>query len=355
MKSLFIASECVPFAKTGGLADVVGALPAVLAARGCEVRVLLPGYRDVIDCMASAHVIFQADDLFGGRARVLSGEARGIDLLLADATHLYDRDGSLYQDPDRRDWTDNHLRFAALAWLGARIGLGSGADGWRPDLVHAHDWQAGLAPLYLRGGTPHRPASLCTIHNIAYQGVFPERAAAEIELPAEGFNLRGYEFYGDISFLKAGLVYADAITTVSPTYARELRDPAFGMRLDGVIRERWDRVFGILNGIDTSSWDPATDPCISTFTPRKLSARRANKLALATEFGLSSDPDRPLFSVVSRLTGQKGLDLLVEALPEFLNLGGDLVLLGTGDSTLERRLCRLGTPASGTGWRPDRI
>ncbi len=336
MKGLFIASECVPFAKTGGLADVVGALPTVLDTRGCEVRVLLPGYPDVIDCQASPRVVFQADCLFGGPVRVLSGEARGIDLLLVDAPHLYDRTGSLYQGPDRRDWTDNHLRFAALAWLGTQIGLGSGTDGWKPDLVHAHDWQAGLAPLYLRENPVHRPASVFTIHNIAYQGIFPEHTADEVGLPAAEFNMRGYEFFGDISFLKAGLVYADAITTVSPTYASELRSPAFGMRLDGVIRERRDRVFGILNGIDTSSWDPSTDPCISTFTPRKLSARRANKRALATEFRLSSDRDRPLFSVVSRLTGQKGLDLLLEAIPELLDLGGDLVLLGTGDGTLER-------------------
>ena len=334
IRTLFIASECVPLAKTGGLADVVGALPSVLAGLDCETRVLLPGYRGLPERLSGPREALSIKALFGGPVRVLSGEAGELHLLLVDAPHLYRRGGSLYQGPGRQDWHDNHRRFAALAWLGSRIGQGVSADGWVPDVVHAHDWQAGLAPLYLRGAKA-RPATVFTIHNIAYQGIFPPDTATELLLPVAEFKPHGYEFYGNISFLKAGLVYADAITTVSPTYARELRDPAFGMRLDGVIRERWDRVSGILNGIDASLWNPSADPFISPYSASGPAARRANKRALLSEFRLGSGQDRPLFAVVSRLTEQKGLDLLLAAMPELLATGADFLLLGTGDSAME--------------------
>lgn len=330
---LFVVSECAPLVKTGGLADVAGALPRALAPLGCDVRVLLPAYPGVAEQTTSGEAVLHEADFFGGPALVRAARAGGVSLLLLEAPHLYAREGSPYLDPAGRDWPDNHRRFAALCRAGAAIGQRGLPDGWQPQVVHAHDWQAGLTPLYLQAAAD-RPASVMTIHNIAYQGLFDADARHELALPEAGFTPAGYEFFGRIGFLKAGIVYADAITTVSPGYAKELTTPDFGMGLQGVIAERAGRMHGLLNGIDLEAWNPETDPAIRPFGADRLAERGANRLALAETFALRPGPG-PLFGVVSRLAGQKGLDLLIAALPELLRLGGSLVLLGSGDRSLE--------------------
>jgi starch synthase len=332
MRVLSVASECVPFVKTGGLADVVGALPRVMGGQGVDMRVLLPGYPQVMAAIGDGETVMEDDTLFGGPGRVIRARARDIELLALDAPHLFDREGRIYLGPDGRDWPDNPERFAALSWMAARIAKEGAAD-WHPDILHGHDWQAGLAPYYLAksgGGVP----TILTIHNIAFHGAAPAGKLAALRLdPSDFVSDGGFEFWGGINVLKAGLVWADCITTVSPTYARELTRPEFGAGLDGVIRTRVTHLSGILNGIDTDTWNPATDPAIAARyrTPR---GKAKNRAALRREFGLPK-ADGPLCAVVSRLTEQKGLDLLLEALPALLEHGGQLVMLGSGDAALE--------------------
>ena len=335
---LFVVSECAPFVKTGGLADVAGALPLALAPLGCDVRVLLPAYPGVAERTAAGDAVLEEADFFGGPARLRPARAEGLSLLLLEAPHLYARDGSPYLDGAGHDWPDNHRRFAALARAGARIGSRGLPGGWRPEIVHAHDWQAGLTPLYLHDMAGW-PATVMTIHNIAYQGLFDAALRHELGLPEAGFTSAGYEFFGRIGFLKAGLVYADAITTVSPGYAKELTTPDFGMGLQGVIAERADRLHGLLNGIDLDVWDPESDPSIRPFSVDRLADRAANRRELVESLAL--DPgDGPVFGVVSRLAGQKGLDLLLSGLPDLVRAGGSLVLLGSGERFLEDAFSR---------------
>lgn len=332
---LSVASECVPFVKTGGLADVVGALPHALAQHGVDMRVLLPGYPAVLAALGDATEVMRDPALFGGPGRVLSAQAAGLNLLVLDAPHLFDREGGIYAGPDGHDWPDNPERFAALSGIAARIAA-EGLPDWRPDILHGHDWQAGLAPYYLaqRGGGAR---TVLTVHNIAFHGLAPAARLSALRLDPVDFTPDdGFEFYGNINALKAGLLWSDRITTVSPSYARELTRPEFGAGLDGVIRARATDLSGILNGIDTEVWNPATDPLLRhTYkTPR---GKGRSKAALRAEFDLP-EADGPLCVVVSRLTEQKGLDLLLDAVPTLLDQGGQLLVLGTGDPALEDRL-----------------
>ncbi|MCU0909851.1 MAG: glycogen synthase GlgA [Rhodobacteraceae bacterium] len=327
---LSVASEVAPLVKTGGLADVAGALPAALAAEGWAMRTLLPGYPAVLEAARDGREVWREERLFGGPGRVLAFRAAGLDLMALDAPHLYLRDGGPYLGRDGKDWPDNPERFAALSWAGAAIAA-DGLEDWRPEVMHVHDWQAGLAPLYLkeRGG---RARSLITIHNVAFHGLADADRRAALRLPEAGFTTEGYEFWGRISALKAGLVWADRISTVSPTYARELLTPEFGMGLDGVLRAREADLAGILNGIDEAAWNPVTDAAIVRY--RAPSGKARNRAALCAELGLAP-PEGPLCVVVSRLSEQKGLDLLLAALPRLLAAGGALALLGSGDAGLE--------------------
>jgi starch synthase len=361
MKVLFVASECVPFVKTGGLADVAGALPGALAALdipgGIEVRVLLPAYPAVKAALpknAKTVVLGKTakdkgpgENLWGGQARLLAakapkGKLGGFDVIALDAPQLFDRPGNPYLGPDGKDWPDNHLRYGALARAAARIAL-EGIGGWRPDVVHCHDWQAGLVPAYLKLGASGKdpsgkgaPPCVLTIHNIAFQGLFPRSTMAALGLPESGFTHEGFEFFGQVGFLKAGLTYADRITTVSPTYAQELTTPAFGMGLEGVIAQRRAELSGILNGIDLELWNPESDASLAApYTAASPGAKTKNRTALAERFRLDPKMKGPLFCVVSRLTRQKGLDLLLEALPHLLWRGAGLALLGAGDGDLE--------------------
>jgi starch synthase len=274
----------------------------------------------------------------GGPARLMAGHGGGLDLLAIDAPHLYRRAGDPYVDAQHRDWSDNPLRFGALARVGADVGRGLLAD-YRPEVVHAHDWQAGLLPAFLAYSGGPRPASVLTVHNLAFQGQFPADLLEPLGLPPESFAIDGIEYYGGIGYLKAGLALADRITTVSPTYAAEIRTDSGGMGLGGLLRARSAMVEGILNGIDTTVWDPARDALIAApYDARGLDARAANKAALQARAGLEREPGALLYGVVSRLTGQKGIDLLLEAIPALLAQRAQLVVLGSGDPALESGL-----------------
>ncbi|HSV00485.1 MAG TPA: glycogen synthase GlgA [Roseiarcus sp.] len=335
LKVLSVASEVFPLIKTGGLADVVGALPAALARENIEIRTLVPGYPAVMAKLARAQPAYAYVDLFGGPARILAGAAAGLDLFALDAPHLYDRPGNPYLGPDGLDWPDNARRFAALARVGADIGLGA-IDAFRPEVVHAHDWQAALAPAYTHYADTPRPKTAITIHNIAFQGHFPTSVFGELGLPPYAFGIDGVEYYGGVGYLKAGLRLADRITTVSPTYAREIMTPESGMGLDGLLRARAAVVHGILNGIDDTVWNPATDAALAqTYSPIRIDMRVRNKTALQAQMGLAPGVDRPLFGVISRLADQKGLDLLLQALPDLVAKGGQLALLGSGEPALQ--------------------
>ena len=335
---LSVVSEAFPLAKTGGLGDVAGALPPALAPEGVAVRTLLPGYPAVRDKLGDAPRVASWPDFFGGEAGLLAGHAGGLDLFAIDAPHLYDRPGGPYADPEGKDWPDNGLRFAALAWTGAAIARGA-VPGYRPAVVHAHDWQAGLVPAYLQFGEGRHVPTVMTVHNLAFPGQFPKESLADFRLPPEAFTMDGVEYYDTISFLKGGLALADRIPTVSPRYAVEARTPEFGMGLDGLLRERAALFSGILNGIDTDEWDPATDPHIAArFDAARLADREANRTALRARLALAPDAAAPVFGVVSRLTWQKGIDVLLAALPGLVAAGGQLALVGTGEAALQAAL-----------------
>jgi starch synthase len=332
---LSVASEIYPLIKTGGLADVTGALPKALKLEGIEARTVVPGYPDVLNELEEADEVLRFPNFYGGPARVLSSSMAERDLFILDAPHLFARPGNPYVAPDGADWPDNAIRFAALGRTAAEIGEGA-IPAFVPHVVHAHDWQAALTHAFLHYSERPRPGTIMTVHNLAYQGKFPREMLSDIGLPPESFTIDGVEYFGGIGFLKAGLQFSDRITTVSPTYAVEIQEPDAGMGLDGLLRTRSAVLSGILNGIDISVWNPGTDPRIaSPFSVNTLADRAANKTALQRRFDLPLAPDAFLLGVISRLSWQKGLDLLLESLPLALGRGVQLVLLGNGDRDLE--------------------
>jgi starch synthase len=338
---LSVVSEIFPLVKTGGLGDVTGALPLALRDHGVKITTLIPGYPAVVAALEGVRPVLAVEDLFGGPARVLAGRAAGHDLFVVDAPHLFDREGNPYLDPDGHDWPDNAFRFGALSLIAARIGLGEVPE-FQPSIVHCHDWQAGLTLAYLAYDQRPRPATIITIHNLAYQGLFPAELLSALRLPAAAFQIDGVEYYGSIGFLKAALQFADRITTVSPTYAAEMQTPVNGFGLDGLLRTRSNLITGITNGIDTKIWNPLRDKHIpATFGRTTLSKRAANKTHLQRRFELDQDASSLVFGVISRLAPQKGLDILADAVPVLLEAGAQLAVLGTGDLELERRLSSL--------------
>jgi starch synthase len=337
LRVLAVTSEIYPIIKTGGLADVAGALPIALRAFDIETRTLVPGYPEVIMALPAAEVLLHWPDFYGGPIRLLGGTHQNLDLLVLDAPHLFARPGNPYVTRDGKDWPDNGLRFAALSRMAAEIGHGA-IPSFVPDVVHAHDWQAGLAPAYLNYADGPRPGTVMTVHNLAYQGKFPHEMLDAFGLPPQSFTIHGVEYYGTIGFLKAGLQFADRITTVSPTYAVEIQGDEGGMGLGGLLRARSQVLSGILNGIDTSVWNPETDPHIAArFGAKELEPRAANKAALQRRLGLDPSPDAPLLGVITRLSWQKGLDLLLENIPIILSQGMQLAMLGSGDQDLQDR------------------
>ncbi len=336
IRALAVASEAFPLVKTGGLADVVGALPAALRPQQVEVRTLLPGYPVVMRALTAAEPAFAYPDLFGGPARVLADRVGQLDVLVLDAPHLFDRPGNPYLGPDGKDWSDNWRRFAALARAGADIGRGK-ASAFVPDVVHAHDWQGGLTMAFLATAGPP-VATVFTVHNLAFQGTFPVSIFSQLGLPARAFSIDGVEYFGGVGYLKTGLQYADAITTVSPTYAEEIATPENGMGLDGLLRARRAVVHGILNGIDTGAWNPKSDVHLPfAYSATTLPRRSGNRAAIAERFALADD-ETPLFCVVSRLTWQKGMDLLATAVDGLVKRGARLAVLGAGEAAIEQQL-----------------
>jgi starch synthase len=334
LRVLSVTSEIYPIVKTGGLADVAGVLPLALRAEDVGVRTLLPGYPAAMDALEKATEVLSLPSVFGSPARLLAGSHGPLDLFVLDAPHLFARPGNPYLGPDGKDWPDNAFRFAALARVAADIGLGA-VPSFVPDVIHGHDWQAALTPAYLRYSGRAHPGTVMTVHNLAFQGRFQRELLGTLGLPPESFSVDGLEYYGGISYLKAGLRFADRITTVSPTYAREIQGAEQGMGLDGLLRARAGDLFGILNGIDIEVWDPATDPSIAShYGVSALDARTPNKAALQKRMGLKASPDAFLLGVVSRLSWQKGLDLLFACLPSIVSGGMQLALLGDGDADL---------------------
>lgn len=338
LQVLSVASEAVPLVKTGGLADVAGALPAAVAEHGVEMTTLVPGYPEVARHIGKVRAVHKWDSLLGEPARLLAGKIGAHKLLVVDCPSFFAREGGPYGDASGRDWDDNWRRFAAFGRAAADVASGA-VKGRRFDLVHAHDWQAGMALAYLRfaSGAPGLPGVM-TIHNMAFQGYYDAAVFPRLGLPKSAWSLDGVESYGGVGFLKSGMQAADMITTVSPSYAAEIRQPEFGMGLEGLVAARGGRVRGILNGIDTEVWNPASDPDIPVNYSRKsLAKRAANKRAIEQELGLEKG-DGPIFTVVSRLTWQKGIDVLLEVLDHLAGVGGRLALLGTGDKAIEAGL-----------------
>jgi len=341
LRILLVSPEVEPFAKTGGLADVAGALPKALAGLGHDVRVLMPKYRGVEHVTSSlAPALSQlqipiADRLSKGE--LLEGRMGGsVPVYFLANDHYYDRDG-LYTTPDGDYW-DNCERF--IFFCRATVEAVR-ALGWQPQVIHANDWQTGLIPVYL--ATLYRDDPVCgevatlfTIHNLAYQGMFWHYDMPMTGLGWDLFTPAGIEFYGKINFLKGGLVFSDLLTTVSPTYAREIQTPEFGCGLEGVLQERSQDLYGVINGIDYEVWNPETDPEIpKRYTAEDLEGKRISKASLREELGLRDEPGL-LIGMVTRLAAQKGIDLALAALPELLTLGCQLVLLGSGAPALEQ-------------------
>lgn len=346
MKTLFVTPECAPWVKTGGLGEVSAALPKALSGLGHDVKVLMPAYRSLRGLLDEGRVlaeippqgVWPAARLV--QAASVLNQSAGFTLWLLDCPELYDLAGGPYQDDSSQDHGDNVFRFAWLGQMAARLGSDlSPVPGWQADIVHCNDWPTGLAPVYL-SRLPGRAASIMTIHNLAFQGLFPLHQAARLDLPGEWLGIDGLEYWGQLSLMKGGLQFADAITTVSPTYAREVQQEPLGFGLQGVLREHAGRLHGILNGIDTSVWNPAVDTFIHQRydTSSVKAGKLANKAALQRQCGLQPNPDAMLFGVVSRLTEQKGTDLIVQAAPEILAGGGQLIMLGKGDAALEQSL-----------------
>jgi starch synthase len=337
LRVLSVASEAMPLVKTGGLADIVGALPGAVAPHGAEMTTLVPGYPAVMQAIRRSRTLHIYPSLLGEPARLVAGRLGGHPLVVLDAPAYFARSGGPYADAAGHDWADNWRRFAAFARAAADLATGA-VKGKHFDILHAHDWQAAMALAYQRFAPPagcRAIPGVMTIHNIAFQGWYGAGIFADLGLPRSAWSVEGVENHGGVGFLKAGMEAASAITTVSPTYAREIRDPQFGMGLEGIVLSRGDRVHGILNGIDTEQWNPETDPELpAAFSARKLERRAANKRALTAELELES-ADGPLFVVIGRLTWQKGMDVLLEALDHLAGIGGRLALLGAGDQALE--------------------
>ncbi len=339
MRLLFATSEMAPWVKTGGLGDVASALPHALHQAQMDVRVLLPAYPSVRRAFPEAKplvgIIAPGGELPSCRVLECLSPA-GLPLWLLDCPQLFDRPGGPYQSPDGHDWGDNPLRFALLSRVAALLGSSLSPLDWRPDIVHGNDWQTGLIPAYLNFLPGHRPRTVMTIHNLAFQGNFDKKWLPELALPWEAWGQDGVEFHGHLSFLKAGLFYCDRITTVSPTYAREICHDDLGFGLSGLLRHRVHDTVGILNGIDTEVWNPATDPSLGQhYDVHNLDAKAANKAALQRRMGLEVNPHKPLLGVVSRLTYQKGVDWLLHITWRLVEAGMQLVVLGAGDKGIE--------------------
>jgi starch synthase len=344
---LQVSAEIFPLLKTGGLADIAGALPQALAGVGCQVRALLPGFPAILQALQASSLVGEFRAPWGDTVRVCLGQLAGVpggdgplSAYVLEAPALYARPGNPYEDAQRRPYADNHRRFAALGWAAAHLAHGLDGD-WAPQIVHCHDWHAGLAPACLKHwpGPAAGVRTLYTVHNLAYQGLFGPEVFGELGLPAAAFQLDGLEFHGQVSFMKAGLHYADHLSTVSPSYASEIQTPEQGCGLDGLLRSRREQLTGILNAVDEAVWSPGADALIEhVYTPARMAGKALCKAALQRCSGLGEQADAPLFALVGRITEQKGLSLVLAGVDEIVAQGGQLLVLGSGEAGLEQAL-----------------
>ncbi len=340
---LFATSEVYPLVKTGGLADVSGSLPEALCHIGNDVQLLLPGYPAALTAIRDLGSECKARlTVDGYDVELWKGELPGtrVAIWLVDCPPLFDRPGNPYQDASGEDWRDNPQRFYVFARVAALMALGEAGISWIPEIVHCNDWQSALIPALL-APSPRRPGTLFTIHNLAYQGLFSRETFNELGLDESLWHFEKLEFHGQMSFIKGGLVFSDRITTVSPEYAREIRTPEYGYGLDGLLRHRQDRLSGILNGIDTSQWDPQTDPHLSShYRAQDIRGKVWCRTALCKELSLDSGKG-PILGFIGRLVEQKGVDWLLDVIPPLLERGCRFVVLGSGEARYEEPLKRL--------------
>ncbi len=348
MRVLFATSEVFPLIKTGGLADVSGSLPNALQNLGVDIRILVPGYPAVLNKLTNLQAIASFDNLpVIHNAALMLGtiEETQVKVMVIKSATLYERDGGPYADANGLEWLDNPVRFGILSKVAAILsGPHSPLSDWQPDIVHCNDWQTGLTPAYMKL-VEHSPAkSVISLHNMAFQGCYAPGWLSTLALPHTSFSVEGFEYHGQLSFLKAGIFYADSVTTVSPSYAKEIQTAAFGFGLEGLLSKRGNEIKGILNGIETDEWNPEADPHLAkNYSASTLAGKKLVKAALQEKLGLHIDASAPLLGVVSRLTHQKGLDMLVPILQQLIDAGCQLALLGSGESGLESAFRSLAT------------
>ncbi len=346
MHVLFVTSEAFPLIKTGGLADVSGALPQALtnlADFDGDIKILIPAYQgllsklDGVKQVATIEALAQTCHLFSGKL-----PDSNVEVIAIQNQMLYERNGGPYTDAQGNDWVDNALRFGVLSRIASLLCRDDSPLNWRPDVVHCNDWQAGLTPAYMKLVDHVTAKSVFSIHNMAYQGNFDGSQRHALALPTEHFNINGYEFYDQLAFMKAGLFYADHLITVSPTYAKEIQTDVYGFGMQGLLSNRQHDLTGILNGIDTQEWNPATDPhLIKPYSNKSITGKKAVKKALQAELGLTVDANAPLLGIVSRFAYQKGLDLLPPILPALIDAGCQFAILGSGEKALEETFAGL--------------
>lgn len=341
---LFAASEMAPLTKTGGLADVAAALPIALRDLDVDIRILLPGYRDVLAGIDHVNTMAELPSLGAyPAAKLLSARApNGTPLIVLACPELYERDGGPYLDSQGSDWPDNPVRFGLLSYVAFLLSSEVSPCDWRCDILHCNDWQCGLAPAYAHWSGRANAASLMTIHNLAYQGSFAPSFVSRLGLPPQSFGIEGVEYYGQMSFLKAGLYYADRISTVSPTYAREIQSEPLGFGMHGLLASRSEALIGILNGIDEQAWNPSTDPTLAAnYDAARIADKARNKDELRRRFKLDASSDVPLLGIVSRLIPQKGIDLIAACAEQLLAAPAQIIVLGTGEGWIEGQLAAL--------------
>ncbi len=352
MRVLLVTPEAYPLAKTGGLGDFSAGLIKALARLGVDARILMPAYPEALAQIRETAAIQDIIALpHGGLAALWYGAMpdSGLPLWLVDVPALFDRPGGLYQDLQGRDWADNGVRFGTLSYVGSELAQGFMRHEWVPDIVHLNDWQAAMTAVFLRLSGNAAPPTLFTIHNMAFQGLFPRETLEQLELPDRLFTPTEIEYYGNVSYLKAGLLYADRLVTVSPTYAREVLAAEFGFGFDGLLRERVPDLLGILNGIDDEVWDPSRDDLIvEPYDVDSLDKKRACKSNLRYIFNLDPDDDRPVISFVSRLTHQKMADVLEDLIPLLIDRGAQVTVVGRGEPEIQSKLITLQTRYAGS-------
>ncbi len=341
MRVLFVTSEVFPLIKTGGLADVSGSLPSALQHLGIDIRILMPGYPAVLSQLTNLQHIASLNNLpIIENAELMMGTIleTQVKVMVIKSASLYERDGGPYTDANGQEWLDNPVRFGVLSKVAAILsGAQTPIGDWQPDIVHCNDWQTGLTPAYMKLVEHTQTKSVISLHNMAFQGCYAPRWLTTLTLPHTNFAIEGFEYHGQLSFLKAGIFYADAITTVSSSYAKEIQTEAFGFGLEGLLTKRGGEIKGILNGIETEEWNPETDPhLIKNYSATKIAGKKLVKKTLQEKLALNIDANAPLLGVVSRLTHQKGLDMLLPSMQYLLESGCQFVLLGSGESTLEK-------------------